>query len=278
MWFDIFKTGTHIAADGTEHTYTRSDLDAIVANYNPAIHEAPLVIGHPKDNAPAYGWVSKLRRSGDVLQALAKDLLPEFVDMLRERRFPKRSISLYPGLSLRHVGFLGAMPPAVKGLSDIAFSSDENCTIIEYMEATMDETEALKARIAELEALVEELRTMIRKNEEAAAQVEAENFCESLIAQGKLLPAHRNKAIGLLKHAKVADFTEGLKEILSTLPAQVDFGEFAVQGVAGGVKMPARYKGVQLDAGRSAVYAKAREFMAADSSLSFEQAVNRVME
>lgn len=133
-WIPVFKTGTHTASNGTLRTWTEADLDNIVSSYDPKKHEAPVVIGHPKDNAPAYGWVEALRRDGEVLMAKVKDLVPEFVELLRKRMFKKRSISLYLDGTLRHVGFLGAMPPAVKGLSDIAFSDADAAVTWEFNE------------------------------------------------------------------------------------------------------------------------------------------------
>lgn len=129
MLIEIFKTGTHTDAAGNTRTWTEEDLDSIAAKYNPAGHEAPVVIGHPKDNAPAFGWVEGLERKGSVLYAKLKDLIPEFVDAVKKGLYKKRSISLYPDMTLRHVGFLGAMPPAVKGLADVAFSEAEAVTI-----------------------------------------------------------------------------------------------------------------------------------------------------
>ncbi len=129
MLIEIFKTGTHVDSAGNVRTWTEKDLDAIVSKYNPANHEAPVVIGHPKDNAPAFGWVEGLERKGSVLYAKLKDLVPEFVEAVKKGLYKKRSISLYPDMTLRHVGFLGAMPPAVKGLADVAFSEADAVTI-----------------------------------------------------------------------------------------------------------------------------------------------------
>lgn len=128
MKLQIFKTGKQTDSNGIERTWTAADLDQIAAAYNPANHEAPVVIGHPKDNAPAFGWVEKVWREGETLWAGLKDLVPEFVDLVKQGLFKKRSISLYPDLTLRHIGFLGAMPPAVKGLADIQFTADEGAT------------------------------------------------------------------------------------------------------------------------------------------------------
>mgnify|MGYP001588256224 CR=1 FL=1 len=132
-WIPIFKTGTHTDSAGNEKTWTEAELDTIVQKYQPQDHEAPVVIGHPEHNSPAWGWVEGLRRESNILFAKFKGLVPEFVDMVRKGSFKKRSISLYPDMTLRHVGFLGGMPPAVKGLPDVAFA-DENSVIIEFGE------------------------------------------------------------------------------------------------------------------------------------------------
>lgn len=131
----VFRTGTHMDSRGNTRTWTEADLDGIVSKYRPSEHEAPVVIGHPENNSPAWGWVEGLRREGDILYAKLKDLVPEFTEMLRKKMFKKRSISLYPDGTLRHIGFLGAMPPAVKGLPDYAFREEEAAEI-EFQEET----------------------------------------------------------------------------------------------------------------------------------------------
>jgi len=133
-WIEVFKTGTHTDAAGDTRTWTEEELDQIAQRYNPENHEAPVVIGHPKDNAPAWAWVEGLKREGQVLLAKLKQVVPEFADMVKKGLFKKRSISLYPDLTLRHIGFLGAMPPAVKGLSDIAFKEGEEAIAYEFDE------------------------------------------------------------------------------------------------------------------------------------------------
>lgn len=130
-WIPVFKTGEHTDSAGNTRTWTEQDLKSIVSKYNPAQHEAPVVIGHPEHNSPAWAWVDALKLEGQVLYAKLKDIVPEFADMVRKGLFKKRSISLYPDLTLRHIGYLGAMPPAVKGLADVAFG-DKDKTIIEF--------------------------------------------------------------------------------------------------------------------------------------------------
>lgn len=129
---EIFRAGTHTAANGQTITFSQSDLEEIASGYNPEYHEAPIVLGHPADNAPAYGWVKGLRVAGDRLFATLGDLSTSFVEAVRDKLYKKVSASFYPPespanpnpgrYSLRHLGFLGAQPPAVKGLSPISLS------------------------------------------------------------------------------------------------------------------------------------------------------------
>ena len=125
----IFSAGTHRDGQGRERTYTESDLEAIASAYDPALHQAPVVIGHPKDDAPAYGWVRRLVVKGQRLYADLEQVSDEFAEWVRAGHYKMRSASFYlpegspvPGtMYLRHVGFLGAMPPAVKGLEPFQF-------------------------------------------------------------------------------------------------------------------------------------------------------------
>ena len=133
-WFEIFKAGTHTDSMGNKRIWTGEDLLVIESSYDPLNHEAPLVIGHPEINAPAYGWVEALKLYGDTLFAKAKDVVKEFEDMVKQGLFKKRSISLYPDLQLRHIGFLGATPPAIKGLRDIKFGCVTNIAFYELSE------------------------------------------------------------------------------------------------------------------------------------------------
>ena len=133
-WIEVFKTGTHTDSSGNTKTWTEGDLDKIVKKYVPEEHEAPIVIGHPEINAPAFGWVEGLKREGKLLLAKFKQVVPEFADMVKKGLFKKRSISLYPDFTLRHIGFLGAVPPAVKGLTDIKFQADQNAIVYEFDE------------------------------------------------------------------------------------------------------------------------------------------------
>lgn len=140
-WIHIFQAGTRTDSKGNTRNVTTSDLDDVVRNYEPDYHEAPAVIGHPEDNHPAYGWTSALKRDGEGLFAQLKDVNPDFGELVEKRAFPKRSASFYVtpnGLSLRHIGFLGAQPPAVKGLTEVKFDEGRQSTgVFEFEEESM---------------------------------------------------------------------------------------------------------------------------------------------
>ena len=122
-WIEIFRGGKQTDSKGREH-----DGDAVIesalATFDAAAHEPPLVVGHPQNNAPAFGWVQALKKSGDRLLAKFKNVVPEFAAIAKQGLFKKRSASFYPDGRLRHVGFLGAAPPAVKGLANLKFEED----------------------------------------------------------------------------------------------------------------------------------------------------------
>lgn len=131
----IFKPGKHTAMSGAALSFSESDLAATAAAYDPAKHEAPLVVGHPKHDDPAYGWVGKLAFADGALDVEPVQVNPDFAEMVKSGAFKKISASFYspdspsnpvPGVYyLRHVGFLGAQPPAVKGLRNPSFADAE---------------------------------------------------------------------------------------------------------------------------------------------------------
>ncbi|MFO0467625.1 MAG: peptidase [bacterium] len=144
--FPIFRTGRHTASSGAALDFSEDDLRAAVKAYDPALHEAPIVVGHPRDNAPAYGWVGSLSFTDGEVKAEPQQVDAAFAELVKAGRFKKRSASWYlpdapnnpqPGtLYLRHVGFLGAQPPAVKGLKDVSFADDED-GVIEFSDSAM---------------------------------------------------------------------------------------------------------------------------------------------
>ncbi|HGP0281935.1 TPA: peptidase, partial [Pseudomonas aeruginosa] len=143
----ILPAGRHVALDGRPVEFTEAILQEIAATYDPALSEAPLVIGHPKLNAPAYGWAKGLEVREGMLYAEPHQVVPEFAEAANRKMYKKRSASVYlpdspgnpvPGKHyLRHIGFLGAVPPAIKGIPDapLNFAEDDGALAIEFAEA-----------------------------------------------------------------------------------------------------------------------------------------------
>lgn len=128
-WIECFKVGVLTDSEGNTRTWTEDDLKKIVSIYNDKAkdnesYQVPLVKGHPDTDAPAYGWVRELRynEAAKIMEALIAPS-SEFVEEIRGEAYKKVSIALYDDLMLRHIGFLGAVAPAVKGLDPVKFSS-----------------------------------------------------------------------------------------------------------------------------------------------------------
>ncbi len=138
-WFEAFKGGKQIDSAGKEHDGDAL-IDKAVSSFDATYHEPPLVIGHPKHDDPAYGWVAglktKVKDGVKYLFAKSKEVVPEFSDMVESGQFKKRSVKFYPDGRLRHIGFLGAMPPAVKGLANVEFSDEDEGISFEFGETS----------------------------------------------------------------------------------------------------------------------------------------------
>lgn len=154
------KPGRYLDSSGVAREFTAEDLEATAAAYSAELHEAPIVIGHPKHDAPAFGWIKGVRFDGGELKLDADQVNPEFSEMHRSGAFKKHSIALYPpddprnpkpGVWYpRHIGFLGAMPPAIKGLPQAEFSEQDQPIEIAFGEI-------------DSEGLVSTLREMFRR-------------------------------------------------------------------------------------------------------------------
>lgn len=144
---EIFRAGTHTDARGQTLTFTANDIQHIADAYNPSLHDAPLVVGHPAIDAPAYGWVKGLNVDGDVLCADIEHIDPDFADIVRKGYYRTCSAAFYApdspnnprpgGYYLRHIGLLGAHPPAVKGLKRVEFGDEESGIIQVETQMTM---------------------------------------------------------------------------------------------------------------------------------------------
>ncbi|EDI1750839.1 peptidase [Salmonella enterica] len=152
----ILKTGHYTDMYGRHYQFSEADLNDIMQTYDPTLHEAPIVVGHPRSDGPAYGWVGGVKRGSDGLSVEPRDVEPQFAELVKTRRYSKVSACLYgpdtpgnptPGkYYLRHVGFLGAQPPAIKGLKPVTFA-DAGEDLIELSEWSQQTTASLFSRI-----------------------------------------------------------------------------------------------------------------------------------
>jgi hypothetical protein len=140
---EIFLAGTRPASNGVSTTITPADLQEIADTYNPKIFRAPAIVsenlGHDignytdttvsKSKELCHGIPAKLRRVGDRLYAGFESLSPQLANWIRKKQLHSVSSSFYlPNSpnnpyegkwSLRHIAFLGATPPACKGLAPL---------------------------------------------------------------------------------------------------------------------------------------------------------------
>lgn len=127
-WIEVFRAGTHTDSKGRTCTFTEGDLDQMVSNL--ALGAAPAVLGHPKHNDPAYGWVNAdgAKREGASLYVKFSDINPDFEAGVASGAYRNRSVSVVKdadaGFRLQHVGWLGAAPPAISGLTPLDYSAE----------------------------------------------------------------------------------------------------------------------------------------------------------
>lgn len=281
---EVFRVGTFSDMTGTPQTIKRETLASIAASYDPEANPAPVVIGHPETDAPAFGWVDRLFVENDVLKATMRDVVPEFADAVKAGRYKRVSISLFmpnstanptPGdFHLRHVGFLGATAPAVPGLKPVKFAGGAGQCI------------ALSQNFAA--PLSPEARELAQLRREAV-----ERKVEDLISQGRVLPAFKDEVLSFAAHLGSSDtvsFSDGSEkparewflDYLAKQPSVVSFGEFdlgpdpfaaaAAPRAPGGVKVPAGYS---IDPRGSDLAARATEVSRA-KGISFADALDLV--
>ena len=133
---EVFRPGTFTPMNGDPITYSAADLAAVADAYDGATAPAPVVVGHPEIDAPAYGWVDSFDYDADTERLFAniRDIDPAFAELVKAGRFrkvsmayfsPKQSHNPVPGTWYpKHVGFLGAAAPAVPGLKNAHFAGE----------------------------------------------------------------------------------------------------------------------------------------------------------
>lgn len=254
QWCEIFKAGEHTDSNGNKRVWTVNDLDNIVRNFNEKNSSVPAVIGHPKVNSPAYAWIDSVKRFGDSLYCTYKQVNQDFAQWVKQGLYKNRSISLYPDGTLRHVGFLGAMPPAIKGLEAFQFNEESDCETYDFGELSdfnfdngtpqnerkeqaltdnlmipptppetqVDFSEELKQKDEKLAQLQQENNALCAKNR----KIEFEQFTEKALEKGNITPAQKDEVLEFMEachQAGTYDFTEGEdKSVLSRFKSFIE--------------------------------------------------------
>ena len=143
--FQFFKAGTHTSAANESISFSETELQLSVQAYAADKWLAPLVINHPKNDAPPLGTVKKLTLQDGNLYATAQFSEP-LIQQGREKKFkgvsarwfrPTEAGNPRPGTwYLRHIGFLEKVNPAVKGMTPVAFSEQDD--IASYFDSCSD--------------------------------------------------------------------------------------------------------------------------------------------
>jgi len=237
----IFRAGTHRDEKGRTWTFSEGDLAAIAAGYDPANHQAPHVLGHPKTDAPAWGWTKGLEVENGVLYETREQVDPAFAEAVDAGRYKFRSASFYepndpanptPGSwHLKHVGWLGAQPPSVKGLGP-AFSEDDAGEGVTFAETDLslawlannvaDMSRRLRDWFIEKFGLEAADRAIPAWNDQAAASIAADVRAEIRHDNGEGISAAFSEAQTALAGATAAT------ALLDSRTAELDAREAAI--------------------------------------------------
>ncbi|WP_336958735.1 hypothetical protein [Sphingobium aquiterrae] len=305
----IFRPGTFTSNEGTVVSLSDADLAATAAAYDPSADPAPLVIGHPALDDPAYGWVKGLTVDGGELVAVPDRVEPAFAEAVREGRYAKVSARFYPPAHpgnpkpgtwyLKHVGFLGAHAPGVKGLGTVSFAEGGDAGTI-TIDFTKPEEKSVKeqtdlasfaAREVELARREEVLKAgekAIADKAKADAHASNVSFAEGLVKAVTLAPKGKALVVGLLDHldaTAVVSFGEAgdltpntaLRQLLEGGEPLVSLGEFGAKPkedakVFASFAAPAGY---EVSEAQADLYARAKAIQAENPDLEWMAAVRR---
>ncbi len=279
---EVFRTGAFTDMSGNRQTVTEDTLRELASGYDRDTAPAPVVIGHPQLDTPAYGWVESLFVQGGILKATLEDTTAAFADMVKAGLYKRVSISAFPPQSaanpkpglwyLKHIGFLGATAPAVPGLKPVRFAGasggielyQENPASAEF--AASDELVRLRREVREYEF-------------------------EKLIRDGRVLPAFKDEVITFaasLDDSQTVSFAEGAEAVsrrtwfmsyLARQPQVVSFGEFNMDAPPRHARRQTSHipDGYQADRQNDDLFFTAQA-VAADKGISFAAAVDLVIE
>lgn len=300
-------------------TVTPAMLAEIAAAYDPARYPAPVVIGHPDDDHPAWGWVGEATVDDEGLW-LTVDLLPEMADLVRERRYQAVSVALYspdalgnpaPGrYSLKHLGFLGAAPPAVKGLQPVRLAEADTdpaaragVAVITYELSMPDATPlnpasspsptaapAESVTLAERETALAAREAQLTRRERELRHAAYRAEVEGHVAAGRITAAEVPGLVAVLEALTTAPTVQlseadaplapldAMRTHLAALPPRVTFGEHAAPTatLADAPPLPKVPAGYRLSESGLDLHTRAAQYQAAHPSVDYLAAVRAV--
>ena len=199
-WIEVFRAGRHTDMSGKRKKYSVADLDRIVKKTKTVPLTAPAVVGHPKTSDPAYGWVSALKRVGDRLVAKFTQVDKKFWAAVKAGRFKKRSIALSKNGAIIHVGWLGAVPPAVAGMKD-AFSKKSKGKAAHIFTLPKGGGKMkIKKRYAKAVRRIKKLEAQLKKADKKSAEYAA---FMAPSASRKRVKARKKRVKALVKNQKI---------------------------------------------------------------------------
>ncbi|KRB58465.1 hypothetical protein ASE04_27515 [Rhizobium sp. Root708] len=361
---EVFRTGTFTPMEGQQLSFSAADLKAMADAYDFATAPAPVVVGHPKTDAPAFGWAQSFDydAKADRLFANVGEIAPAFADAVKAGTYKKVSLSFHrpdaaanpvPGTWYpKHIGFLGGAAPAVTGLQNVQFSQPDDagtCTV-EFGERGLEETASILRALREffiekfgmedadkalpgfrIEWLAEtELQTPavqpsfsaspiiepkeppvtkpvdpafaareaefttrfadLQKREQALANAANVSFAETLVTDGKLLPASKDKVVAILNalpadtavsfadgaNTVTASVSQAVRDVLSAQPKIVSFGATDLPEAGKQASASFASDGHAVDRERMEVHDKALAYQRAHPGTEYIAAVKAV--
>lgn len=233
---EILKQGQFTDMLGQTVKFSEDELAQIAKGYSPEKFEAPLVVGHPQHDLPAYGWVKSVNLSDNILKAIPQQVEVQFSEMVNAGRFKKVSAAFFgpshpsnptPGnYYLKHVGFLGAAAPAVQGLKTVAFAEEErkNILTVEFalegaeieprkieisasnsekenidLKTTQEALDLRQTKLDEQEAKLKKQASDLKEKEQGIVSTQLSAFVDDLAKEGKVVPGMKKDIVSFME-------------------------------------------------------------------------------
>ncbi len=361
---EVFRIGTFTPMEGAPISYSAADLKAVADAYDEATAPAPIVVGHPTTDAPAFGWAKSFDfdATTGILHATVGEIAPAFSEAVKAGHYKKVSLQFFrpdgaanpvPGTWYpKHIGFLGGMAPAVTGLKNVSFSGDAaDCVTfsasfgepgfeqtaslfrmmreffiekfgmedadkalpsyqLEWLNDTTISTPPARAAFsmpapaptkendltlqtdpafAAREADVSLREKNLKEREQKIAHTDNVSFAESLVIDGKVIAASKDKIVAFLDAVpaetsvsfaageSAVPLAQAFRTILSEQPKVVSFGRAEIPGVGAEVGSASfASDGKPVDADQLELHTKATAYQRQHPGTAFLDAVHAV--